>query len=628
MFRTKYRTLMNFMKTTQASLNHHPDPYLVKRFNEARLAMSNLHADAVQDYLTRFRRKDVGKLHKIIRENRLKLTIPSLENHDQAAKLHAAEMRLHPAFSAVVMVDRGVYAAKAIRVAHAQGYRTILVSEQDDETSMAASIADHVLLVEDLGNVDECIQVVKHFRDNVLGLKNYRFGFDPGFGVLSENPALPAACLKNQFVFIGPAAKPMQIMGNKARVKEMAKRCGIPDIPGYAGEQQDNETLYAEAQKIGYPIMMKRAHGGGGTGNRLVTDDYSFHQALLELRGLQQNKPVFLEKFLPSPRHIEVQAFFGKDAAVMLGTRDCSLQRRYQKFLEMAPAINRQNELPQISEYARVMMEDMHAQGYEGPATIEFLVQENNETNKPEIYILEINPRIQVEHGVTEKITGLNLIALKFWIASGRSMKSFFQRALYARGLGGEASTLDDMVDKLFQHSPHPFACQARIENVDYEERPDGGLEKVAAKGTVYSVSMDQRIDRGIVSGTELYNSSKNLLIATPIGVGATREAALQDLLVQLETMQIEGVKTNISRQISHVKYLLAHPDLEITTATTRELDQHYRHEQPASTAKKTVDDANHHLRLFHHCKAFETGKSKLPVMKYEPRPGRSGHWD
>ncbi len=623
MFRKKYANLLTNLSKAQPLVYGFHENQMTMRLLAAREELSRLHTQSVADYLKRYSRKYAADLIKIIRENRINITSPSLLNVVQIAKLHAAEMRLHPAFSAVVLVDRGVYAAKAIRIAKQKGYRTILICEHDEETSLAANLADHVLEVKDLNNVDEIMQTTKNFRDQVLGISSYRFGFDPGFGVLSENPALPAACVKNGFIFIGPAANPMRIMGDKTMVKAMALRCNVPVIPGYTGEKQDLETLLNEAQIIGYPIMMKKARGGGGTGNRIVKDSLALEAALHDLRNSNKDEVIFLEKYLPVTRHIEVQTFFGKDAAIELGTRDCSLQRKYQKFIEMAPGIDQGHLLAKVKQRASVLMSEMQAVGYQGPATLEFLVAYDEENKSFKEYFLEINPRIQVEHGVTEQTRNIDLIALKFWVASGRSIKSFMRHSMYAHDLKiTPGMMVEEMVDALHKNAENKFAIQARIENVDFEKSIDGIEHKVAAKGTVEFISMDPSIDCGITAGTKLYNSSKNPLIATPIGVGSTYHEALKDLLGKLQTMEIVGVNTNIARQISNVCYLLANPELIANSTTVNNMDVIWC-EASNQPVKKTLL-----FTLFDNSKAFETGKNRLPVKRYEPQPGRSGYHD
>lgn len=618
MFRKKYARLVGNMLNVQKQLTESQDPYLQRRFAEAREALASLHAKSVDDYARRYGRKNVAKLREIIRQNRLDLTVPSILNEVQIARLHAAEMRLHPAFSAVVLVDRGVYAAKAIRIAKSKGYRTILIGEVSEETSYAAQLADHVLSVSDINNIDEVMQVSSHFRDHVLGLPKYRLGFDPGFGVLSEVPAFAAACEKNDFVFLGPAAEPMSIMCDKTQVKAMAERSGIPVIPGYAGDKQDRATLLAKAKEIGFPIMLKKAHGGGGTGMRQVENEAQFDEALSDLRSSDANAVVFIEKFLRVTRHFEVQTFFGVDAAIELSTRKCDLQRRRQKFMEMAPGFDDPSVLALVKSHGRAFMNEMKKTGYQGAATIEFLVVYDEKAQKHVAFLLEVNPRFQVEHGPTEEINQLDFVGLKFWGASGRSVKSFIRRTMYDNNLIVTPNmTLDAMLDELRNQSPNKFAVQARIENVYFETGLDGTVYKASSLGTIEHVEMDSSIERGIVNGTKLDDGGKNPLIAMPVGVGPDYVSALKDLLRLLESMHIEGVETNIQRQISNVRFLLANPDLITDSTTVHAMDLNFIQ---GKTPK------SHPFKLFDTSKALETGKHRLPVKRYEPRPGRSGH--
>jgi hypothetical protein len=240
LLKSEYNYLTDTMHRLHAFKKHETKQKIIPQIHRTLEAMHPIHvADNLATYLT-YSHADLLMHAKELRQALQTTSIHSLK---QMAQLHAVEMTLHPELAAVVLCDRGVYAAKAIRKLKEQGHRTILICQKEEETSLAATLADHVLQVEDLNNVAECMQALNHFRQ-LLNVPGYALGIDPGFGVLSENPELPKACLANDVVFIGPSEKPMATMGNKKLAKRLAEKAGVPVIPGYNGNQQDNLTLY------------------------------------------------------------------------------------------------------------------------------------------------------------------------------------------------------------------------------------------------------------------------------------------------------------------------------------------------------------------------------------------------
>jgi 3-methylcrotonyl-CoA carboxylase alpha subunit len=342
-------------------------------------------------------------------------------------------------------------------------------------------------------------------------------------------------------VFIGPPWKAIEAMGNKSRSKDIMIKAGVPCIPGYHGENQDPEFLLEEAKKIGFPVMVKAVKGGGGKGMRIAMSEPEFltnlESAKSEGRNSFGDDVMLVEKYIATPRHIEVQIFADKHGnAVALGERDCSLQRRHQKILEEAPAPNLAEDIRQdLWEKARAAA---LAVGYEGAGTVEckifsspistfYLIRDlvifDNDTN--EFYFMEMNTRLQVEHPVTEVVTGEDLVSWQFKVAAG------------------EPLPLDQ--DTIAQRiSERGWAIEARIyaENPNQNFMPDSGkLIHLKTPQTSDSV----RIDAGFVQGDTI-SSAYDGMIAKLIVSGPTREVAIRKLHAALEDYEVVGLSTNI----------------------------------------------------------------------------------
>jgi acetyl-CoA/propionyl-CoA carboxylase biotin carboxyl carrier protein len=336
-------------------------------------------------------------------------------------------------------------------------------------------------------------------------------------------------------------------------------------------------------------------------------------------RGSHSEEPIFLEKFLGNPKHIEVQVAIDQHShAVLIGTRNCSLQRNCQKTIEEAPATI--PELSKIQEMAIAIANEMINEGYTHLATIEFLVQDGN------IYFLEVNPRIQVEHGITEAIADIDLIALKCWIARGKRMIDFLEQALTERNIASHHTSASQMIELLRQHSPVKFAIEARVEALRFRQLETGELQKIPVQGTISEVRLpDPATDCGIQCGTKINNLKTNPLLALVIGHGATREDALWNLLQKLNETIISGVPTNLERLRDNIQYLLDHPNLDIDTSTTKLLDARTINESMQEHEEK---QSRYQPTLFREPNVFATGKSRLPVERHHPSVGRSGSWD
>jgi 3-methylcrotonyl-CoA carboxylase alpha subunit len=341
---------------------------------------------------------------------------------------------------------------------------------------------------------------------------------------LSENSAFARKCIEAGIVFIGPPWRAIEDMGNKARSKEIMTAAGVPCVPGYHGEGQDPEFLAEEAEKIGYPVLIKAVKGGGGKGMRIVPTAAEFQDQLKSAKSEATNSfgddHMLIEKYITTPRHVEVQVFADKHGnCVALGERDCSIQRRHQKVLEESPAPH----LPQTTrldlwEKARAAA---LAVGYEGAGTVEFIF--DNDTG--EFFFMEMNTRLQVEHPVTEMVTGEDLVHWQILVAEGAKL-SLTQEQIEA------------------QIASRGHAIEARI----YAENPDMGF--IPDSGRLIHVRTPKqspmvRVDSGFVAGDEV-SSHYDPMISKLITRGATRREAIQTLVTALEEYEVAGPVTNI----------------------------------------------------------------------------------
>jgi acetyl-CoA carboxylase biotin carboxylase subunit len=342
-------------------------------------------------------------------------------------------------------------------------------------------------------------------------------GVHPGYGFLAENADFAEQVEKSGFVFIGPTADTIRIMGDKVAAIQAMKSAGVPTVPGSDGSLSDDELSLREiAKKIGYPVIIKAAAGGGGRGMRVVEDEDSLINAIsitkTEATAAFGDGTVYMEKFLQNPRHVEVQVLAdGQGHAIHLGDRDCSLQRRHQKVLEEAPA-------PGIPEDARQAVFESCVNAciqlnYRGAGTFEFLYEDGH------FYFIEMNTRIQVEHPVSEMITGIDIVKEQLLIASGRPL-SFKQDEVIFRG--------------------HSFECRINAEDpINFMPQP-GTIEAYHAPG-----GNGVRVDSHIYNGYTVppnYDS----LIGKVITYGHNRDAALARMRIALDEMVIDGIKTNI----------------------------------------------------------------------------------
>lgn len=317
----------------------------------------------------------------------------------------------------LLVANRGEIARRILRAARSLGIRTVAVYSEADAKALHVQEADEAYCIGPAPSLDSYLRIDRLIE---TALKAGVDAIHPGYGFVSESPAFAQACAEAGITLVGPTPQAIADMADKARAKEIALQAGLPCIPGFSEADANVSDLMAAAQRIGYPVMVKALAGGGGRGMRLVMNEGEFasqlHSAQLEAKSAFNDDRVMLEKAIMNPRHIEIQVLadtFGH--AVHLGERDCSVQRRHQKIVEEAPSPTVNAELR--ARMGEAALKLVHATNYVGAGTVEFLLDSNGD-----FYFIEMNTRLQVEHGVTEAITGIDLVQWQLRIASGQPL--------------------------------------------------------------------------------------------------------------------------------------------------------------------------------------------------------------
>jgi 3-methylcrotonyl-CoA carboxylase alpha subunit len=416
-------------------------------------------------------------------------------------------------FSKVFIANRGEIACRVVRTARRMGIATVAVYSEADAGALHVAMADEARLIgpaparQSYLDAAAIIAAAKETGSQAI---------HPGYGFLSENAEFAEACAAAGIVFIGPPSDAMRAMGSKAAAKASMQQAGVPVVPGYHGDDQDPSHLQEEAEKIGFPVLIKASGGGGGRGMRIVNNAGEFVRQLdgakREALASFGDDRVLIEKYLARPRHIEVQVFADAHGNVLhLHERDCSIQRRYQKVVEEAPAPGLKPKLRQAMGEAAVAA--AKAVGYVGAGTVEFIVE------KDRFYFMEMNTRLQVEHPVTEAITGTDLVEWQLRVAAGET----------------------------FTRTQQDIACRGHaIEVRLYAENPDRGF--LPATGTLHRLRLPTdtaRVETGVREGdavTPFYDP----MIAKIIAWGPDREAARTRLGNALAETGILGVTTNL----------------------------------------------------------------------------------
>jgi 3-methylcrotonyl-CoA carboxylase alpha subunit len=320
-------------------------------------------------------------------------------------------------FDKILIANRGEIACRVIRTARALGIRTVAVYSDADRDALHVSMADEAVHI---GPAPSRESYLVYERVIDAALKTGAQAIHPGYGFLSENAGFCEACKANDIVFIGPPVGAIEAMGSKSAAKQIMEAAGVPLVPGYHGDDQDRDILKKAADDMGYPVLLKAVAGGGGKGMRQVWSETEFDEALdaakrEALNGFG-NDDMLVEKYLTQPRHVEIQVFCDSHGnAVYLFERDCSVQRRHQKVIEEAPAPGMTEELRAAMGEAAIRA--AQAIDYEGAGTVEFLLDVDGS-----FYFMEMNTRLQVEHPVTEMITGQDLVEWQLRVAAGETL--------------------------------------------------------------------------------------------------------------------------------------------------------------------------------------------------------------
>ena len=437
----------------------------------------------------------------------------------------------------ILIANRGEIAVRVIHTARKLAIKTVAIYSEADADSLHVTMADEawcigkVELAETYLNIPKILEIAKKTGCDAI---------HPGYGFLAENPLFVSACVESGITFIGPRPEAMKIMGNKIEARAFIKTINIPMTEGVTGTR---EELEKKAHQIGFPVLLKAAAGGGGKGMRIVYEENELAEAIevtsRQAKAYFGDETVYIEKFIDAPRHIEVQIIgdnFGN--VVHLFERECSIQRRYQKIIEESPSPTLTPEVRNKMGAAAVAIGK--AIGYNNAGTIEFLV--DKELN---FYFLEMNTRIQVEHPVTEMVTGIDIVEEQIHVAAGNKLRL--------------------KQEEIFQHG-HAIECRI------YAEDPANNFQPSPGKMTLYKEPEVQgvRMDTGITSGTEI-KSSFDPMISKLIVWAKDRHTARQAMLLALDDYIIHGINTNITYLVK----LLQSEAFITNSITTKFCDEH-----------------------------------------------------
>ncbi len=426
-------------------------------------------------------------------------------------------------FQKVLIANRGEIAVRIIRALRELGIKSVAVYSKADEDALHVQLADEAICIGPAPSKDSYLNM-----QNILTacLSSGCQAIHPGFGFLSENPEFVHMCERLNIKFIGPEAEVIQKMGDKAAAKATMKNAGVPVVPGSDGEVKSLEEAYAAAEKIGYPVMVKASAGGGGKGIRLVTEkgqmEHHFVAAKAEAKAAFGNDGMYLEKFIEEPRHIEFQILADEYGNIVhLGERECSIQRKNQKVLEEAPAFFLQDTIrTQMGETAK---KAARAVGYKNAGTVEFLVDKHQN-----FYFMEMNTRVQVEHPITEMITGIDIVKEQIRIAQGERL-SYVQEDIVLNG--------------------HSIECRICAENPKENFRPCPG----EITGLHIPGGPGVRVDSAVYQGCRIppyYDS----MIAKIIVHAANRKEAIVKMRAALAEVIIADLETNEDYLLSILK--------------------------------------------------------------------------
>ena len=481
-------------------------------------------------------------------------------------------------FRTLLIANRGEIACRVIRTAKAMGLRTVAVYSEADADAMHVAMADDAVLLgpararDSYLNIERVLAAAKQTGAEAI---------HPGYGFLSENAEFAQACADAGLVFVGPTAAMMTAMGSKSGSKLLMEKAGVPLVPGYHGEVQDDATLAAAADKAGYPVLVKASAGGGGRGMRVVRSAGELPAALesarREAKAAFGDDRMLIEKYVQNPRHIEVQVIGDSHGNLLsLFERECTLQRRHQKVIEEAPSptLNAQQR-EKVCEAAR---KAAGAVNYVGAGTIEFV------SDGREVFFIEMNTRLQVEHPVTELITGIDLVEWQLRVAFGETLP-LTQDQIALNGHAIEARVYAENPDKNFMPS---------VGRIRTWRTPDetGGL----------------RIDAGYRQGSQV-SPHYDAMLAKVIAWAPTREAAIDRLDRGLQDIDVRGVVTNIP----FLSALVTHPDVRANRIDTGFIERHLKALTPEAAAPGDLELAGAVAAILHQERSSAASDAQSP---------------
>lgn len=437
-------------------------------------------------------------------------------------------------FKRILIANRGEIALRVIRACREMGIETVAVFSEADRGAAYLELADEAYCIGPAKASESYLRVDRVISAAEIGNAQ---AIHPGYGFLSENAHFAEVCRSCQIEFIGPPHEAMALVGDKNAARALAKKVGVPVVPGSEGTVETENEAIRVAREIGYPVLIKAAAGGGGKGMRIAVNDStlktSLQQAQQEAEAAFGNGAVYIEKYIDHPRHVEVQAigdYYGN--VVHLWERDCTTQRRHQKLIEESPAPNLPQEVRLAICEAAIKL--FKAAKYNNAGTAEFLVD-----RQCNFYFIEVNARVQVEHPVTEMVTGVDLIKLQIKVAAGEPL-SFQQSDVVHRGVAIE--------------------CRINAEDPQRQFRPSPGrIERMFVPGGP-GVRFDSHVHQGYVVPSHYDSMIGKLIVHRP-----TRDEAIAAMKKALEELRIEGIRTTIPLSLA----ILSHPTFADARADT-----------------------------------------------------------
>lgn len=444
-------------------------------------------------------------------------------------------------FKRILIANRGEIAVRIIRACREMGIRTVAVYSQADKNAVHVGLADEAVCI---GKAEASDSYLNMERIISAAIAVGAEAIHPGFGFLSENAEFVHMCEQHHITFIGPSSELISRMGNKSEAKKTMKQAGVPVVPGTEEPVYDLEEAKREAERIGYPVMIKASSGGGGKGMRIARSReefaVSFQAAQQESIRAFADDSMYLERYVQNPRHVEVQIMADKYGQVIqLGERDCSIQRRHQKMIEESPSPALTDEIRK--KIRSTAVQAAKAVNYESAGTIEFLLDDSGE-----FFFMEMNTRIQVEHPVSELISGVDLIREQIMVAAGEAL-SVAQEDILFRG--------------------HAIECRINAED------PIRGF--LPCPGTITHLHLPGgngvRIDTAIYEGYQIPPNYDSMLVKV-IAYDRDRKTAIRKMIRALDEMEIEGVETNLEFQYD----ILHQKDFQEGNFTTDFISIHY----------------------------------------------------